>query len=494
MSDSKLDIVSLNFRVEQLEERLNKVAQYSGKLKRQLESLTEAFNTRPELQQFESLQQEVMVLREHLNSLVTDSPVEESSDSTLENLQEVVRQFLERVDKQLSQESLKGSKLSQNPEQGVAQAEENCRILSDEEFKSERILLLLGFYEGEDVEIELKSTISAREFLERKGRGQKDFSNTDMQGIDLSGQFLCDINLENSTLMGVKLRGCTLEYTNFDFANLQHADFSNARTNYRIRNGRYIYQPVKMVEANLENAILFKTQLQEALLSKTNFKKASLNQAVLEGANLSQAELCQADLSFSKLSKANLSQANLYQVDLANANLSRADLTRANLQDANLTDSHLRTATLLKANLNNANLARANLLGATFGGANLKGASLQQAIYDKDTWFPREFDITQAGAYLIAPGTSLEKVDLSSRNLIQCNLSGANLHGADLRTANLNNANLAGADLTEADLRATNLQGADLTGANLTGAKLGGANLSSAKLTGAIMPDGSISE
>lgn len=69
---------------------------------------------------------------------------------------------------------------------------------------------------------------------------------------------------------------------------------------------------------------------------------------------------------------------------------------------------------------------------------------------------------------------------LSTKQCVNCELSGAGLVFAQLPGANLSGANLVGANLSQA-----NLTGADLSGANLTGATLSGANLTGAKLTGA---------
>jgi uncharacterized protein YjbI with pentapeptide repeats len=77
--------------------------------------------------------------------------------------------------------------------------------------------------------------------------------------------------------------------------------------------------------------------------------------------------------------------------------------------------------------------------------------------------------------------------DLSGSGLVMANLSGAQLRGANLTQANLSRANLSGADLSGADLSGASLYGANLTGANLTGANLSGADLRDAYLVNAIL-------
>lgn len=62
MSDPQPDLASLVSRIEKLEKRQYIVAKYAVRVKRRLDSLTEQFNSRPELQQLASLQEEIAQL------------------------------------------------------------------------------------------------------------------------------------------------------------------------------------------------------------------------------------------------------------------------------------------------------------------------------------------------------------------------------------------------------------------------------------------------
>ena len=80
--------------------------------------------------------------------------------------------------------------------------------------------------------------------------------------------------------------------------------------------------------------------------------------------------------------------------------------------------------------------------------------------------------------------TDLQKLK-STKNCVDCDLSGAVLIHRNLAGADLSGANLSGANLTDAYLAGANLSGANLSGAILTGASLAGANLLRANLAGA---------
>lgn len=548
MNDQQLNLVSLFSRIEQLEQHLLMVRKYSTAVKRQLDCVTEQFNNRPELQEWEFFKRELAELKKQqniilglsdrtFNSQTLDSP---PSNDPKEDA-EIVKEFFARVDQQLQQDSPtptveESQELASNYEQIVSfpneeidavEQETKFSVFTDEEFKIERMLLLLMKDETDE-----NPAISAEEFLRRCQEGEKDFTGINLADSDFSGKSISwQFNLSRANLTG---------------ANLTYGYFSC----------------VNLSEANLENSELYKANLQSGNLENARLKKAKLTEANLHtanmiGANLIEADFSKANLQAAKLTEANLSEANLSKAILITANLNNANLNKARLIEADLRSANLRNANLMGADLTKANLRRYMDISnqfVDFLGANLKGVKLQQALYDENTRFPVGFNPSEAGAYLIAPGVSLQNVDLSgadlsyanlteanlkganlskaklnSANLSGANLSGVNLQGAymsgtnlsctnltgfnlikaeltsanlsvatlnktDLREAKLSSAKLRGADLKEADLRAANLQSADLSGANLTGAKLGGANLHNATLTGAIMPDGTTHE
>jgi uncharacterized protein YjbI with pentapeptide repeats len=94
-------------------------------------------------------------------------------------------------------------------------------------------------------------------------------------------------------------------------------------------------------DANLERAILYKTNLAGASLNRANLHKAVLTAANLAGASLKEANLQQAIMGAANLAGTDLSYANLYQTNLFLANLHGATLDSANLCSANLREANL---------------------------------------------------------------------------------------------------------------------------------------------------------
>jgi BTB/POZ domain-containing protein KCTD9 len=167
---------------------------------------------------------------------------------------------------------------------------------------------------------------------------------------------------------------------------------------------------------------------------------------------------------------------SLKNVDAPNADLRQIDLTGADLVGANLYKADMTRAKLDGANLSKANLYGARLYGTSLVDAKLESTDFRKVLYDEDTQFPVGFNAALAGAYLIAPGVSLQ---------------GAKLPNAILWGVNLQDANLEASDFTEASFRGALLKNANLQRANLKKAKFGNANLEGANLDNADIQEAS---
>jgi uncharacterized protein YjbI with pentapeptide repeats len=153
---------------------------------------------------------------------------------------------------------------------------------------------------------------------------------------------------------------------------------------------------------------LYGADLDDAILEGANLAGADLDDANLAGANLAGANLAEASLAETILTGANLAGANLAEaslatVQLAGANLAGANLAEAILVGANLAGANLEGASLAGVNLGGANLVEANLVGtdlegATFEDAYLGPANMKDALFSKQTIWPKDFDPLAAGA------------------------------------------------------------------------------------------------
>src|SRR4028118_955964 len=196
MPDTELPLESLLSRISQLEERQNVVSKYMVGLKRQFDGMSE------ELQQIEPLKEQVAQLQQRFNQLPILDNVDTTDASTKSETiddAEVVRRFFERVEQ--SEKAIAPTVIPPSSESVVDSAEvivnantaethpdketdttvQQQRIvsrMSDEEFKIERILLLLGAYVDEEESQE--AAISAEEFWRRYNAGERDFTGVNI--------------------------------------------------------------------------------------------------------------------------------------------------------------------------------------------------------------------------------------------------------------------------------------------------------------------------
>ena len=188
--------------------------------------------------------------------------------------------------------------------------------------------------------------------------------------------------------------------------------------------------------ANLEAA-----DLEGALLHRTNLARANLRGARLNGANLNRANLSAADLRGASILNAMVYQADVQRADLRDANLSRSMMGRANLSFARLD----------RAILDHADLGEARLTDANLYGALLRSTQFPQAILGR---------------------ANLEAVIALQGNFAEARLRGAKLSHGDFRSADFSSADLTEANMTEADLGSARFLSADLTKARIEGANL----------------------
>jgi|JI7StandDraft_1071085.scaffolds.fasta_scaffold01258_5 uncharacterized protein YjbI with pentapeptide repeats len=222
--------------------------------------------------------------------------------------------------------------------------------------------------------------------------------------------FLKSTKLGNFILVNSNLSDIKLPKTDLNQACLAKADLSNADLT-----------EAKLSEADLSEAILFRANLSRAKLSKVKFISADLRAANFSGANFSSPKDSKADLSKAILNDSNLSDTNLSGVDLSEATLNQANLSGADLSGAKLNNTNLSGAILMNANLSNADLSGANLTDTDFAGANLKDAVFTNADL-RQAKLTGTKNLTPEQVKNIAQNWDKAKYDLELRN--QLNLPG----------------------------------------------------------------------
>jgi len=143
---------------------------------------------------------------------------------------------------------------------------------------------------------------------------------------------------------------------------LQTSDFSYAVVGAIDLSKQYLY------EVNLMGADLRKANFNGSNLEGANLDKTLLNDAQFNYANLARASLVSCDAIGTSFSDADLTRAILRKASLVYSSLSSAKLVDANLSNANLSHTNLWAADLTRARLDHLKLE-----GASFYGTNIEG-------------------------------------------------------------------------------------------------------------------------
>jgi uncharacterized protein YjbI with pentapeptide repeats len=149
------------------------------------------------------------------------------------------------------------------------------------------------------------------------------------------------MNERYSFILNIVVAFIAARGTNFKFANLTDADFTNARlkdTNFSksiLKRTRF-FQVKKLEFACTEETYLMRWDLQKLVVTgngqNKNFDRKNLRGLNLSKTNLSDASFVGTDLSEAALQEADLSRAKLVQTQLDRTDLTRACLTGAYIE------------------------------------------------------------------------------------------------------------------------------------------------------------------
>ncbi len=135
-----------------------------------------------------------------------------------------------------------------------------------------------------------KGKLTVNEVKLSYGKGQRDFSMSDLPGAALQKSVLAGANFTQSKLQKADFQGCDLATANFGRADLTKASFRNAKL------GRAYFSNANLQEADLRGA-----DLNYASLTNTNLRGANLCGANLTGARVTAEQLAMARTNWSTI-------------------------------------------------------------------------------------------------------------------------------------------------------------------------------------------------
>ena len=264
---------------------------------------------------------------------------------------------------------------------------------------------------------------------------ERDLSDRDLAGIDLSGADLREADLSRANLKGANLAGAKLRKATLYQATVEGADLTGA-------------------DLTLVNAIALRGEgadFSGATMSESDFEYARLKGATLDGATADYVVFVKADLR---------------EVSARGATLDHSDFSKTELGEASLREATGALCSFAECDLRGADLRDGRFVQATFADADLTGANLLGARADK--------------AFFM--GATLDTCDLRYSSLVEAHFTKASLVAAKLFGANVKQARLYRAKLDGADFSYANLMSADLRKASIEAVRFVSASLYDAKL------------
>lgn len=157
-----------------------------------------------------------------------------------------------------------------------------------------------------------------------------------------------------------------------------------AQLQQQYRDGKRDFSWVKMPETSLAGSQLLHILMPRTSLEGSNFDNGNFNHASFRKANLSQTSWQQTQAEVAIFIKANLPESNFTQANLANANFTQANLTNANFTNANLAGANFRQTCLQGANFLNANLQHAKFYNADISQASFAGVDCSETYFTEE--------------------------------------------------------------------------------------------------------------
>ena len=157
-----------------------------------------------------------------------------------------------------------------------------------------------------------------------------------------------------------------------------------AQLQQQYRDGKRDFSWVKMPETSLAGSQLPHILMPRTSLEGSNFDRGNFNHASFRKANLCQTSWQQTQSEAAIFIKANLPESNFTQANLTNADFTQANLTNANFTNANLAGANFSQTCLQGANFLNANLQHAKFYNADISQASFAGVDCSEIYFTEE--------------------------------------------------------------------------------------------------------------
>ncbi|MCK5098887.1 MAG: DUF2169 domain-containing protein, partial [Desulfobacteraceae bacterium] len=319
-------------------------------------------------------------------------------EETIEAMEKGIKEQLEASQKHIG-ESLK-------------QAEEQIQE-AEQDFKKSYILGAHFMEEGlsphklalDKVKTKFLEAISNKEDVSNGDWACIDLEGENLDGINLSGAFLEQVNFKGASLRGTDLFGAILsrailEDADFTGANLQEANIGAVKghkTNFTKANLKFAklskadFTGADFTKADLEDIeslelIISDADFTQANIPKVNFIETSITGAIFHDTDMNTSAFIKCSIDYSDFSESFMDKSSFVDTSIKNCKFNKTKLSNAcfvatdpenvTMENLDFSNACLNQANFQSLVMKNIVFSYATMENAFFAGANLSGADL----------------------------------------------------------------------------------------------------------------------
>lgn len=297
-----------------------------------------------------------------------------------------------------------------------------------------------------------------------------DLSGKVLDGLDLSGAYLEQVNFTNASLKGCNFEGAILARAILNNADCSSANFDNANMGAVIAHSTIfmaahfketilsnsdfshstfhssILEDVQTLEIKIDGVDFTSCKMERMKFIELEYKNATFKDALLNGSVFLQC----------KVSGCDYSSAIMRNCVWANTSISNGVFDGADMTSTSFSSTEGEQVVYENNSFQESNLEKANFLGLSMPKSNFRKANIQSANFSEAVIKQADFSYANAKQALFRKAT-----------LTQCNFDNANIMEGIMTKAYLSGASFRNANLYAVDFLRSTMGETDFSGANL---------------------------
>lgn len=257
------------------------------------------------------------------------------------------------------------------------------------------------------------------------------FGDIGLSAVNMSGAYLRSSSFQGALFNGIKLAGADISYADFSGGRFQDIGWNDQNDNAPIVCNNAVFEKVKFIQINLQNANCKNAVFRDAELSDVLLSGNEKNETCFEGSNFEHANFMDVGhkIEFVNFTGAVFCGALLSTVKFFHCNFKGADFSDAicqstNFQKCNIEDGNLERISAYSSKWNSVTIPRGCIAHANFAGATLVECDLRSAYVNDSTYTNGKLTNCHF------EGTVFRRTDFTGAEITGCRLQFVDLQEA----------------------------------------------------------------